>query len=243
MCADFSDLRRTVALACRILANAGLAEDVLGHVSVRVGADELLVRCRGPEESGLLFTELRDIRRVGIERGSDPGEGYVVPNELPIHVELMRARPEVQAVVHCHPPSTLIAGLAGIVLRPVFGSYNIPAFRLASDGIPVHPRSALLRTPALAREMVDAMGDAPVCLLRGHGVTTVGSSIEQAVVRALNVEALARVSIELAAAGSEPPNVPAEDAAELPDLGSAFNDSLVWRHQVLRLEHAGLSIS
>ncbi len=46
---DLAGLRRTVALACRILAYRGLAEDVLGHVSVRVGADRMLVRCRGPQ--------------------------------------------------------------------------------------------------------------------------------------------------------------------------------------------------
>ena len=45
-------LRRDVAVACRVLAFAGLAADVLGHVSVRVGEDRLLVRCRGPQESG-----------------------------------------------------------------------------------------------------------------------------------------------------------------------------------------------
>ncbi|RCG30473.1 hypothetical protein DQ384_14225 [Sphaerisporangium album] len=50
MPAGLGRLRRTVALACRILANAGLAPDILGHVSVRTTADAILVRCRGPRE-------------------------------------------------------------------------------------------------------------------------------------------------------------------------------------------------
>jgi 3,4-dihydroxyphthalate decarboxylase len=58
----------------------------------------------------------------------------------------------------------------------------------------------------------------------------------------LNLEALARVSVDLARLGVEVPELPAEDRAELPDLGSAFNDQSVWRHHVGRLEHAGLGL-
>ncbi|MGH3385333.1 MAG: hypothetical protein ACRDO1_12185, partial [Nocardioidaceae bacterium] len=87
---------------------------------------------------------------------------------------------------------------------------------------------------------------APVLVLRGHGVTTVGAgehAVEQAVVRALNLDALARVSVALQAAGGRAPDLPAEDLAELPDLGSGFNDLFVWRHQLARLRHAGLQLS
>jgi ribulose-5-phosphate 4-epimerase/fuculose-1-phosphate aldolase len=234
-------LRRTVALACRILAHAGLADDVLGHVSVRQGSEHMLMRCRGPEDRGLLFTGDHDVRLVDFDGHGDLDGGYAVPNEFPIHAELMRARPEVQSVVHAHPRSVLIAGLAGVPLRPVFGAYNIPALRMARDGVPVYPRGVLIRTPELGREMVEAMGEAPVCLLSGHGVTTAGSSVEQAVVRALNLEVLARVSVELARVGSEVAELPARDMQELPDLGPAFNDLSVWRHHVGRLEHAGLA--
>src|SRR5262245_24443012 len=118
--------RRTVALACRVLANAGLAEDILGHVSLRVAPDTLLVRCRGPEEEGLLLTLDQDVHEVGLDGSGDLG-AWSVPQELPIHTEIMRARPDVDAVVHCHPPSVLAAGLAGIELRAVFGAYHIPA--------------------------------------------------------------------------------------------------------------------
>lgn len=234
--------RRTVALACRILAHRGLAEDVLGHVSVRVGEGQMMVRCRGPEDRGLLFTTEQDIRLVDLDGHGELDGGFAVPNELPIHAEVLRARPEVSAVVHAHPPSVLIAGLADVALRPVFGAYNIPALRMALDGVPVYPRGVLIRRPDLAREMVEAMGDSPVCVLRGHGVTTVGDSVEQAVVRALNLDVLARVSVELARLGGDVKDLPAADVGELPDLGSAFNDLSVWRHHVGRLELAGLAL-
>src|SRR5258706_8293962 len=128
-------LRRTVTLACRILANTGLAEDILGHVSVRVGHDKMLVRCRGPREQGLLFTLDADIRLVDLDGRGEADGGWAVPSELPIHAELLRARPDVDSVVHCHPPSVLVAGLADVALRPVFGAFNIPAARLALDGV------------------------------------------------------------------------------------------------------------
>ena len=238
-------LRRTVARACRVLANVGLAEDILGHVSVRIGADRLLVRCRSPREEGLLFTSPDDVREVGFD-GSGDLEGWAVPNELPIHVEVLRARPDVDAVVHCHPLSVLVAGLADVPLRPVFGAYNIPSLRMALDGVPVWPRSVLVRRRELGEQMVAAMGSSPVLVLRGHGITTTGSgqhAIEQAVVRALNLNVLARVSISLHAAGGQVPELPREDVDELPDLGSGFNDLFVWRHQLARLRHAGLDLA
>ncbi|MGH3366823.1 MAG: class II aldolase/adducin family protein [Nocardioidaceae bacterium] len=240
---DLASARRTVALGCRVLAHRGLAEDVLGHVSVRVGEEEMLVRCRGPRESGLLFTTEDDVRRVDLEgRGELVGE-YAVPNELPIHAELLRARPEVNAVVHAHPPSVLVAALAELPLRPVFGAYNIPAMRLAAAGVPVYSRAVLIRRADLAREMVAAMGDSAVCVLRGHGVTTIGESVEQAVVRALNLDVLARVTLDLARLDRPVSDMSSDDLAELPDLGGAFNDLAVWRHQVARLDWAGLGLA
>ena len=46
--------RVLAAMSCRVLANRGLAPGVLGHVSVRVGDDALLVRGRGREEQGIV---------------------------------------------------------------------------------------------------------------------------------------------------------------------------------------------
>ncbi|MDP9417346.1 MAG: class II aldolase/adducin family protein [Actinomycetota bacterium] len=219
-----------------------MAEDVLGHVSARVDHDRMLVRCRGPQERGLLFTTASDVRLVDLGGRGDLDGGYAVPNELPIHAEIFRARPEARAVVHVHPPAVLIADLAEIPLRPVFGAYNIPALRMALAGVPVYPRAVLIRSRGLGEEMVRAMGNSPVCVLRGHGITAWGDSVEQAVVRALNLAVLARVHVELAKLGAEPPCLPAEDLDELPDLGPSFNDDAVWRYHVARLESDGHGI-
>jgi 3,4-dihydroxyphthalate decarboxylase len=235
-------MRREVALACRILAHAGLAADVLGHVSVRSGPGALLVRCRGPRESGLLFTTEADIHEVGLDGRRDLPDGYAVPGELPIHAETLRALPDVQAVVHAHPPAVVTADLAGLTLRPVVGAYNIPAMAMARSGIGVYPRAVLIRRADLAAQMLAAMGTAPACVLRGHGLTTTGTSVAEAVVRALNIESLARVILGAAQAGGHPPDLPDADVAELPDLGAALNTASVWRCHLARLDHAGLGL-
>jgi ribulose-5-phosphate 4-epimerase/fuculose-1-phosphate aldolase len=239
---DLHVLRRTVAQACQVLAFQGLAQDVLGHVSVRAGADALLVRCRGPKDSGLLFTTPGDVHLVHLDGPHDLPEGYSVPGELPIHTETLRRRPEVMAVVHAHPPAVVAADLAGLQARPIIGAYNIPAMRLARDGVPVYPRGVLISRADLAAEMLEAMGTAPVCVLRGHGVTATGSTIAQAVIRALNLEALARVTLDVARAGGHPAELPPRDTAELPDLGATLNEEHVWRHHLARLGHAGLAL-
>lgn len=223
-------LRATIATACRILAVEGLVEGILGHVSARVGERELLIRCRGPHERGLDFTVAEDIRRVDLDgQGEEVRDGWSPPKELPIHAELYRARPEVQAVVHAHPPAALLCGLAGLEPRPVFGAYNIPAMRLALDGVPVYPRPVLITRAELAGEMLAAMEGRSVCLLAGHGITVAGDSVEQATVRAVNLNVALSVTVELARLGASPPDVSPQDLEELPDLGSRFNDELSWR--------------
>ncbi|WP_236791040.1 class II aldolase/adducin family protein [Amycolatopsis sp. GM8] len=222
-------LKQTVSDACRILAAHGVVEGILGHVSVRTSESELLVRTRGPRERGLSHTTAEDIRMVGLDgQGAELGE-WRVPNELPIHTEVLRARPDVGAVVHAHPPALLVCGLAELPLRPVYGAYDIPGMRLAAGGVPVYPRAVLIRRRDLAQEMLASMGDRPVCLLRGHGLTVTGATVEEAVLRTLALEKLARVTIQLHQVGADVAAVSDEDQVELPDLGSAFNTDTQWR--------------
>lgn len=232
---------RLVALACRVLAHCGLAEDILGHVSVRSGPGALYVRSRGPNERGLLFTDPADVQLVDMDGDGPLPDGYQVPNELPIHREVLRSRPDVQAVVHVHPAAVVAADLAGLTLGPIVGAYNIPAMRMAHDGIPVYPRGVLINRAELGRQVADTLGTQPVCILRGHGIVSTGVSVQQAVVRALNITALARITLWASQHGT-PPALPEADIAELPDLGATFNDELVWRSQVARLAYQGLAV-
>jgi 3,4-dihydroxyphthalate decarboxylase len=205
-------------------------------------ADRILMRCRGPEDRGLLFTVAEDIRVVHLDGSADLDGGYAVPNEFHIHTEVFRARPEVQAVVHAHPRDVVVADLAGVEPRQVIGAYNIPASRLAEQGVPVYPRSVLVRTPELGRAVAAAMGDAEACILRGHGIVAAGESVEHATMRALDLAELSRISTEVALLRGQPQVLPDDDRKELPDLGSAFNVLSRWRYYAGRLQVAGLAL-
>lgn len=234
-------LRQEVATACRVLAARGQAEGYLGHISLRINEQLLLVRCRGPRERGLAWTTAADVHLVTLD--GQPGaagelDGWALPNELPLHAEVLRRQPEVSAVVHAHPPSVVAADLAGLGIRPIVGAFDIPGARLAAGGVPVYPRGVLIRTRPLAAEMADAMGTRPVVLLRGHGLTSSGSSVAEAVLRAVSVDQLARLALTIAAAGGQLRDLPEEDMAELPDLGAGFNLGTAWRHELARLGEA-----
>lgn len=230
----------SIATACRILAHRGLCEDILGHVSVRHG-EGLFIRCRGAGESGLLFTQPDDVRLVGADGIADRAD-YHAPNEIFIHQEILRARPDVDAVLHAHPPAVVAADLAGLKLKPIVGAYNIPASRLASEGVPTYPRSVLVNTPELGAELARALGDRPAAVLRGHGIVTVGATVEQAVSRALALDSLARMTLMAHGGGGAPEPMAATDLAMLPDLGSSFNDDQLWRFNVSLLRRAGLAV-
>jgi ribulose-5-phosphate 4-epimerase/fuculose-1-phosphate aldolase len=233
---DGPRLRETVATACRVLAQKGLVGGVLGHVSARVSPNEMVIRCRGPQEQGLAKTTAADVWRITLDgEHRDLPEAYSPPSELSLHTELLRQRPSVGAVVHAHPHSALLCGLAGLRPRAVFGAYNIPAMRLAIAGVPVFPRPVLIRRRELALEMIEAMGNSDVCLLRGHGITVAGDNVEQATVKAVNLHVLLEVTVQLAQLGANPPEIEERDLVDLPDLGSAFNDTFAWQALVAEL--------
>ena len=80
------------------------------------------------------------------------------------------------------------------------------------------------------------MGERPVVVLRGHGLTSTGSGVAEAVLRALSVDTIAALSLRVVSAGGVLTDLPDEDLAELPDLGGAFNTATAWRHELARLD-------
>jgi ribulose-5-phosphate 4-epimerase/fuculose-1-phosphate aldolase len=125
----------------------------------------------------------------------------------------------VGAVVHAHPEAVVAADLAGLSIRPIVGAFDIPGAKLAAGGVPVYPRGVLIRTRALAQGMTAAMGDRPLVLLRGHGLTSAAAGVEDAVLQALSVDRLAALSLAVVSAGGTLRDLPADDMAELARLG------------------------
>ena len=127
------------------------------------------------------------------------------------------------------------ADLAGIEIRPIYGAFDIPGAWLARGGVPVYERAVLIRNSALGKEMVAAMGGGPVVILRGHGITSAANTIQQAVLQAISLDELARMSLRVLSAGGTLHDVDDRDWDDLPDLGSGFNTEATWRHEVARL--------
>ncbi|MCL6598126.1 MAG: class II aldolase/adducin family protein [Alicyclobacillus macrosporangiidus] len=236
--------REAIALACRILAMEGLVDGILGHVSLRIpGTDEMWIRCRGPNEEGVAYTQPETVQRVTFD-GEGAEEGYHVPNELPIHAELYRARPDVGCVIHAHPPAALVCSIAELEWRPIFGAFNIPAMRMAAEGISVFPHAYLISRRELALPLVETMDQRDICVMKGHGVTVTGRTLEETVVRALNFHTLATITLQAAQTGRRVDSISEEDMRELPDLGRTFNELWVWRFYVRKLAHwEGRSLS
>lgn len=240
MSQDLDHVRALVAEGCRVLAARRLAPGILGHISYRVDASRMLIRCRGPHESGLAQTTAEDIRLVDLEGASGaPGEldgGYTVPYELPLHSRVLMRRPDVVSVVHAHPHNVVALDLAGLPILPIVGAYDIPGAVLAHGGVPVFGRSALIHNADLGDEVADALGDRPVVLMRGHGLTSAGATVQEAVLRAISVDTIASLSLSIVSAGGSLTSISDDDLAELPDLGSGLNLGAAWRHEISRLD-------
>ncbi len=232
---SIQELKEKVAKACQILAMEGQFDGILGHVSVRVDENQMLIRCRGPQEKGVLYTTADDIKLVDFDGKGDSLGEHKVPNEVPVHGEVYKLRKDANCVVHSHPREAVICSLANEPLKPIIGSFNIPAARMAKAGVPVFEHSYLITRQDQARKMIDAMGDKDIVLLRGHGITVTGNSIEEAVAQAMTLNDLAKITLEARKAGIELTEIPEEDFEFLPDLGTKFNAQWNWQHLEYKL--------
>lgn len=195
-------LAKKVALACQILAKLGLFKETTGHVSARSGA-AMVIRGRGKEETGLLFTRPSDVVLADFDgRTLEKKSILKPPNESVIHGELYKARPDVRGIVHAHPASIVLTSMAGIELRPIFGGYDPRGMRIAIKGVPVYQSSLTLHDVEHVHAMMEVMGDHDICILRGHGVVVCGTSIEDATIKTIKLDHLASLNLQAAMLGN-----------------------------------------
>jgi HCOMODA/2-hydroxy-3-carboxy-muconic semialdehyde decarboxylase len=210
--------------ANRILFDQGVV-DGFGHVSVRHDKDHvrfLLARSMAP---GLVTAA--DLMGFDLDGNPLGGDGRTPYVERFIHGELYRARPDVAAVVHSHSPSVIPFGVVnGVPLRAIFhmGSFignSTPIFEIRS----IAPASDMLvRDRKLGAALAKSLGGGTVVLMRGHGSTTVGSSLRQVVFRAVYAEVNARLQMKALRLG--PITYLSEEEST---LASANNDKHVSR--------------
>jgi ribulose-5-phosphate 4-epimerase/fuculose-1-phosphate aldolase len=204
----------TVARACRVLGKLDLTHGALGHVSLRVGETSMLIKGKGPNEVGLRYTRVEDIIEVTFdaEKVSGP-DGLQPPSESYLHIWLYRLRPDVQSVIHMHPEHAVLLTICDKPILPIYGAYGSGA-RLALDGVPTYPRSITIHDDTLGQDFATFMGQRQAVLMRGHGVSVVGSSVEDAAVHTLALNELVTMTYKAYLLGTPQP-ISAEDQAEM----------------------------
>jgi ribulose-5-phosphate 4-epimerase/fuculose-1-phosphate aldolase len=80
--------------------------------------------------------------------------------------------------------------------------------QLLLDGIPTYERSILIDSPKLGQAVAGVMGDARVCMMRGHGITTAAPSIEEAALAAIHINELATMNYQAYLLGQPRPISP-----------------------------------
>jgi 3,4-dihydroxyphthalate decarboxylase len=208
-------LTRQVMFSCRIMGDRGVTRGAFGHVSARIpGTDRILIKSKGPNEEGLEFATEKDIITIDIKGNVlKASKGLDAPQETAMHLAVYRTRPEVMSVIHTHPDWVVALTASEKPLLPIYAAYNPPGLRLLLEGIPVYPRSVTVINDELGEDFIKAMGDKKACLLLGHGMTTAGSSVEDATLTTLNVFELARLNYMAYAIGTPKP-IPQADIEE-----------------------------
>jgi ribulose-5-phosphate 4-epimerase/fuculose-1-phosphate aldolase len=237
---EADDLRERVAQACRVLGTLDLAEAATGHISARVpGTNHVLIRARGPGELGVRYTTADQVVEVDLDgklvREAD--QGLEVPIEVFIHTAVYKKRADVQSVVHVHPPTVVLFTICDKPLLPLYGAFDPSGATMALAGVPTYPRSILISNPKLGDDLVGAMGNSRVCLMRGHGITAAGPSIEEASLEAITLNNLATMNYRAQLLGNPQP-IPAEDQAVFREMAaraqgrSGGRAMALWRYYV-----------
>lgn len=207
------DFRLEIAQASRILFGLGVV-DAFGHVSRRHPdrPDRFLMsRSMAPGQVTPDDVIEHDLDGEPVGR---PGARVFL--ERFIHGEIYRARPEVNAVAHSHAPAVLPFTVVDTPVRPIAHTCGFlhgvgrpfDVADEAGDGTDL-----LIRSADLGRALATHLGQAAVVLMRGHGFTTIGGSVAEAVFRA-HYTAL-NCQLQMAALGLGEPHYlsPAEAAA------------------------------
>jgi len=224
MAIHIDQARKLVARSCQILGRQGLTRETAGHVSARIAGDHVVIKGRGAGETALSYTTPNDLIIVDMDgKMVDGREDLTSPNEVFIHTWMLRTRPAIESVIHIHPPTVVAFTIADRPILPVIGAFNPSALRFALEGIPLYPRSILINSDARGEDLAKAMGTARACLMRGHGITTVGRTVEEATIAAINLNDLAEMNYKAALLGTPQP-IPDEDLEEFRAQASRGSD-------------------
>lgn len=188
-------LREQMVALARGMNASGLNQGTSGNLSARIPGGLLIT------PSSLPYERMEPDDLVAIDfNGSPSVQSCRRPSsEWRLHADVLAARPELQAVLHCHP----IHGTALACHDRGIPPFHYMTAVAGGDDIRCAPY-ATFGTQELSRFTVEAMVDRKACLLARHGLVSAGESLDQALSIAVEVETLARMYLQALQLG-EPP--------------------------------------
>jgi L-fuculose-phosphate aldolase len=224
-------LHEQVAWASRILAMDGHGDFTLGHVSARED-DRVHMKRNG---IGLEEVCPADVLTIDLDGNRVAGEGKI-HLEAVLHTAVYRARPDVNAVIHTHPPYTTAFGATDAKLALI--NHDAVLFH---DGLAYFDDTAeLIVRPDQGDAVAAALGDKPVVIMRGHGVLIAERSVPWAVYTALTLERVIRLQTIASSLGNLQPMSPEMAATVYPDkYRNEFVDTY-WRYLIRQVRRFSL---
>jgi L-fuculose-phosphate aldolase len=177
-------LRRRIIELCREMNRSGLNQGTSGNISARLADRMLLTPSATPYDA----MEPEMIVSMPLSSDGTQWDGPLKPStEWRFHRDILRARPEIHAIVHAHPVFATTLAIARLSIPAchymvgIFGGRDVRCGPYARYG-----------TPELSRIALEALDGRTACLLANHGTIALGQDLDQAMWRAVELETLAK---------------------------------------------------
>jgi L-fuculose-phosphate aldolase len=184
-------LRQEIVERCRELNDRGINQGTSGNISARCGEGFLISPSSFPYE--LMQAEhvvpmyFDGTYQKATDLESRGGPAVKPSSEWRFHLDILKARPELQAVIHAHPTYCTTLAILGLDIPPLH--YMIAV--AGADTIRCAPY-ATFGTEELSHNALEALGKANACLLANHGVIVCGGNLAGAMWLLVEVETLAQ---------------------------------------------------
>src|ERR687895_191351 len=187
-------LRAEIVEAGRRLYARGFVASNDGNISARLD-DRRLITTPKSVSKGFMTP---DMMVIVDESGRKVSGDRDASSELPMHLEIYRSRPDVNAVVHAHPPLATGFAVAGIPLtRAVLAEVvtTLGSIPIAEYGTP-----STSELPEAIRKYIKAHDG---LLLANHGAVTCGRDVMGAYYKMETIEHFAKISLVARLLGRE----------------------------------------
>jgi L-fuculose-phosphate aldolase len=165
-----------------------------GNISARLNDREVIATPSGRSKG---FMEVEEIVKVDMQGRKISGKGKP-STELPMHLLIYRLRPDVNAVVHCHPPTATGFAAAGMALDRALVSeivLSLGCVPLAGYGTPA--------TDDITKPLEPLIPSYDAILMANHGVVCYGPTLDNAYFKMETVEHFARINLVVKILGRE----------------------------------------